>query len=250
MKVSIITVCFNSEKTIRDTIKSVLSQSYYDIEFIIIDGNSKDKTVEIINEYKDYVDFFITENDNGIYDAMNKGLSYSSGDIVCMLNSDDFYINKNVISNVISIFMRNPNTDMVLGNVDFVNAENLTKAVRVFSSFKFSPWKMFFGFMPAHPAAFIKKTSYIRVGYYSLEYKISADFDWFVRAFLVDKLTFVKINNVLVRMRIGGISTEGFSSYWLSSKEQVKALKSNGFYTNILFVLVRLPIKFLKKYFK
>lgn len=249
MKVSIITICFNSETTIRETIESVISQNYPDIEFIIVDGNSKDRTLKIIDEYRSNVHSFTAEPDNGIYDAMNKGLSLATGDIIGILNSDDYYSNNNVLCQIISIFESNPEVDMVLGNVDFVKPSNLNNPVRFYSSFKFSPWKMRFGFMPAHPGAFIKRSAYQKVGKYSIDYKISADFEWFVRAFFIHKLTFNKLDRCLVRMREGGISTSGFSSYWVSSKEQLKALKENNVYSNFLFILSRLPIKFLQKYF-
>lgn len=250
IKISIITVCYNSEQFIGSAIDSVLIQSHTDTEYIIVDGNSKDNTVSIIHSYGDKVTHLISEPDKGIYDAMNKGLSLATGDIIGILNSDDFYPNSDVISQVVSTFEKNPNVDMVLGNVDFVKPDNLSSPVRFYSSFDFSPWKMRFGFMPAHPAAFIKRSAYEKVGSYALGYKIGADFEWFVRAFLILNLSYVKLNQTLVRMREGGVSTSGFKSYWLTSKEQMRALRSNNIYSNLLFVLARLPIKFIQKFFK
>lgn len=250
MKLSIITVCYDSEFFIASAIDSVLSQSHDDIEYIIIDGNSKDNTVSIIKSYDDKVTKFISEPDKGIYDAMNKGLSLATGDVVGILNSDDFYPHCDVIAQVAKAFEQNPNVDMVLGNVDFVKADNLCLPVRFYSAFGFSPWKMRFGFMPAHPAAFMKRSAYENVGSYTLGYKIGADFEWFVRALIAKRLTYVKLNQTLVRMREGGVSTSGLKSYWLSSKEQLQALRRNGVYSNWLFVLTRLPIKFLQKVFK
>lgn len=247
MKISIITVCYNSESLIASAIKSVLMQSHTDIEYIIIDGDSKDNTVSIIQSYDDKVTKFISEPDKGIYDAMNKGLFLATGDVIGILNSDDFYPHKDVISQVAQAFEKNPNIDMVLGNVDFVKADNLDLPVRFYSSFSFSPWKMRFGFMPAHPAAFIKRSAYEKVGFYILGYKIGADFEWFVRALLIQRLPYVKLNRTLVRMREGGVSTSGFKSYCLTSKEQLKALKENNVYSNLLFILIRLPIKFFQK---
>ena len=250
MKVSIITVCYNSESHIASAIESVFFQSYSDIEYIIVDGNSSDRTVSIINFYNRKVDKFISEPDKGIYDAMNKGVSLATGDVIGILNSDDFYLNNDVISQVVQAFEKKSNVDMVLGNVDFVSSENIALSTRLYSSFDFSPWKMRFGFMPAHPAAFIKRSAYEKIGTYKLGYKIGADFEWFVRAFMIERLSYVKLNQTLVRMREGGVSTSGLKSYWLSSKEQLQALRSNGVYSNWLFVLVRLPIKFLQKIFK
>ncbi|ETX12588.1 glycosyl transferase [Marinomonas ushuaiensis DSM 15871] len=249
MKITIITVCFNSATTIRDTIESVKSQDYKNIEYIIVDGKSTDNTLDIINEYPEVVSVIISEKDNGLYDAMNKGIELATGDIIGILNSDDFYSYSTVLAEVSQTFRSNPEGDMVLGNVNFVTPDNLNKPVRFYSSYNFSPWKMRFGFMPAHPATFIKRSAYGKVGMYSLEYKIGADFNWFVRAFFLHKLRYAKLNKTLVTMREGGVSTAGISSYWLSSKEQVKALCSSGVRSNLLFILVRLPIKFFQKYF-
>ena len=250
IKVSIITVCFNSKRFIDSAIRSVVFQNYKNIEYIIIDGNSSDGTVAVINCYSDKIAHIVSEPDKGIYDAMNKGLALATGDIVGILNSDDFYPNENIISQVVAEFNTNQEIDMVLGNVDFVDPNNLNSMIRFYSSFKFKPWMMRFGFMPAHPGAFIKKTAYDRIGNYTLGYKIGADFEWFVRAFFTKKLAFTKLNKSLVRMREGGVSTSGLSSYWVSSKEQLRALKTNGVYSNLLFVFTRLPIKLLHKVFR
>lgn len=250
MKISIITVCYNSEAFIASAIDSVLSQSYTDIEYIVIDGDSKDGTLSIIHSYGDRIYKVVSEPDKGIYDAMNKGLALATGDVIGILNSDDFYPHTDAIAQVVETFMANPNAQMVLGNVDFVNPDELTRPVRFYSSFNFAPWKMRFGFMPAHPAAFIKRSAYEKVGNYKLGYKIGADFEWFVRALVVQRLPYVKLNQTLVRMREGGVSTSGLKSYWVSSKEQLKALRENGVYSNLLFVLVRLPIKFIQKVFR
>ena len=249
MKVSIITVVYNSRNTIGCAIDSVLTQTYNDIEYIIVDGVSTDGTIEKVLGYGNSIDKFISEPDEGIYDAMNKGISLSSGDIIGILNSDDFYLHENVIQEVVDTLASNPDVEMLLSNVDFVCPDNLIRPVRFYSSFNFSHWKMRFGFMPPHPAAFIKSSAYEKVGSYKLGYGISADFEWFVRALVVKHLPYVKLNQTLVRMREGGVSTSGFKSYWLSSKEQLSALRVNSIYSNMLFVLARLPIKFFHKVF-
>ncbi len=245
MTLTIITVCYNSSQYIRSSIESVLSQSYIDIEYIIIDGASTDGTLAIINEYADRIAHIISEPDKGIYDAMNKGIALATGDVIGILNSDDFYPHSEVISNVVKVFERNPDIDMVLGNVEFVNPDNLQQVVRQYSSFNFSPWKLRFGFMPAHPAAFIKKSAYDLVGKYKLGYIIAADFDMFVRLLLINKLTFTKINDVFVRMRIGGVSTSGIRSNFIASSEMLRALRSNSIYSNSLFISIRLLVKFV-----
>ncbi|MBE0472561.1 MAG: glycosyltransferase, partial [Methyloprofundus sp.] len=221
MRVTVVTVCLNSESFIASAIQSVLSQTYLNIEYVVIDGDSKDGTLSIIHSYGDHVTRIVSEPDTGIYDAMNKGFTLATGDVIGILNSDDFYPHKDVIAQVVEVFKANPDAQMVLGNVDFVHPDDLIRPVRLYSSFKFSPWKMRFGFMPAHPAAFIRRSAYEQIGNYKLDYKIGADFDWFVRAFLVHRLPYAKLNQTLVRMREGGVSTSGLKSYWVSSKEQL-----------------------------
>ena len=250
MKVTIITVCLNRETFISTAIDSVLSQSYPHIEYIIVDGGSKDGTLSIIQSYGVRVAKIVSEADKGIYDAMNKGLALATGDVIGVLNSDDFYPHNDVVAQVVEVLNENPDVKMVLGNVDFVHPDDLTRPIRFYSSFNFTAWKMRFGFMPAHPAAFIKRSAYEKVGNYKLGYKIGADFEWFVRALLVHRLPYAKLNQTLVRMREGGVSTSGLRSYWVSSKEQLRALRENSVYSNFLFVLVRLPIKFVQKVFR
>jgi glycosyltransferase involved in cell wall biosynthesis len=249
MKISIITVCYNSATTIRDTIDSVLAQDYSDIEYIVIDGGSTDTTLNILGEYRNLISHLISEPDQGIYDAMNKGIALASGDVVGILNSDDFYHNSNVLKNIDNIFNNNPNIDMVLGNVDFVSLDDLENPMRLYSSVNFHPWKLRFGLMPAHPGAFIKKSAYNRVGKYKLGYKISADFDMFVRLLLINQCTFKKLNETLVRMRMGGISTSGFASNFFSTKEMLRSFDENNIYSNYFFISLRFLFK-LSQFFK
>jgi len=247
LKISIITVCYNSAQFLESAITSVLSQTHPHIEYIVIDGGSTDGTLSILASSSEQIAHFVSEPDKGIYDAMNKGLELATGDVVGILNSDDFYPNNDVIADVVKVFEENPSTEMVLGNVDFVSSVQLDKPIRYYSSYHFKCWKMRFGFMPAHPGAFICRSAYEKVGDYKLDYKIAADFEWFVRAFLVEKLSYVKLNKTLVRMREGGVSTSGLKSYWVISHEVVRALRDNGIYSNLFFVLMRLPIKAFHK---
>jgi glycosyltransferase involved in cell wall biosynthesis len=227
--------------------ESVLKQKYPNIEYIVVDGGSTDQTLCIVNEYKKDIAYIVSEPDRGIYDAMNKGVALATGDVIGILNSDDFYPSSNVIARVAENFKKNDGVDLVLGNVDFVHEVNLAKAVRFYSSYKFKPWKMRFGFMPAHPGAFIRRSAYEKIGNYKLGYKIGADFDMFVRMLVVSKLSYVTVNETFVRMRIGGVSTSGFESYKISTLEMLRSLNENNVYSNILFVLVRLPFKAVQK---
>jgi glycosyltransferase involved in cell wall biosynthesis len=246
LKISIITVCFNSEKTIRDTIESVLGQDYSDIEYVIIDGGSSDGTLDVIREYEDRIDTVISEPDKGIYDAMNKGIQLATGDVIGILNSDDFFESSCVISDVINQFKSNPESSLVFGDVVLVQPSNTQKVVRFYNADKFRTWKLRFGWMPPHPASFFKRSAYEQVGNYSLDYKIASDYELFVRMLMVRKLPYSRINKVLVRMRAGGISTSGIKNSILLNSEIVKACKNNGVYTNLFFVLLKIPFKFLE----
>lgn len=243
LKISLITVSFNSEKTIRGTIESVLSQNYENIEYIVIDGGSTDSTLDIINGYKDKIQVIVSEPDSGIYDAMNKGVILSSGEVIGVINSDDFYPDNNVITTVVDVFEENISSELVLGGIDFVKNTDLNKSVRKYSSKYFVPWMMRFGVMPPHPASFIRKKAYDRIGQYKLDYKIAADFDLLLRLLNIDKTPYTKLDQVCVRMRLGGVSTEGLSSFKVISNEILKSLKENDIYSNSLFVLLRVVSK-------
>ena len=243
MKISIITVCFNSEEFIRDTIESVLSQDYSEIEYIIIDGLSKDNTMHIITEYQSKITKIVSEPDQGIYDAMNKGIQLATGDVIGILNSDDFFEDTQVISDVVNCFHSAPEASLIFGDVVFVDPLNTQKITRFYSSKKFRSWKLRFGWMPPHPATFIKKTAYDKYGLYSQQYVISADYELFVRMLMVHKLVYVRINKVIVRMRTGGISTSGVKSSFLMNFEIVKGCRENGIYTNTIFLLLKIPFK-------
>ena len=241
-KVSIITVCFNSAKTIRDSIESVLSQDYPHIEYIVIDGGSSDQTLEIVQEYSDRIAIIVSEKDRGIYDAMNKGIALASGEIVGMLNSDDVYINENAVSELMRK-MKDANSDSVFADLVIVDPENLNKVVRYYDSSYFNPNKFRFGWMPAHPTFFVKKALYDEVGPYSLDYKISADYEMLIRLLWVQKASYTYLQKPVVRMRYGGASTSGLGRNWLLNKEIVKACKTNGIYTNLGLLALKIPRK-------
>lgn len=248
MKISIITVCYNSAVTIRDTIDSVLSQNFEDLEYLIIDGGSTDGTLEIVRGYGDLVSKVVSEPDRGIYDAMNKGISLANGEIVGILNSDDFFECTTVLKDVEASFIAHPEVDLVFGDVVFVDPPELDKVVRYYGSAHFREWKLRFGWMPPHPATFVRREAYQKVGQYSTSYKIAADYEMFVRLLLINKLRFGRINKVLVRMRSGGASTSGIRSSVRLNTEIVRACKANGVYTNLFFVLTKIPFKLLERF--
>lgn len=250
MKVSIITVCYNSGETIRGAIESVIAQDYADIEYIVVDGGSTDNTLAIIEEYRSSISVLISERDRGIYDAMNKGVAHATGDVVGLLNSDDFYDSHHAISDVVAAFSCAPTADVVFGDVVFVAADDLTCVTRYYSSEAFKPWKLRFGWMPPHPATFVRNQVYTRFGDYSLNYKISSDYEIFVRWLLVNKLNYLRVDKVLVRMRAGGASTSGIRSSVRLNQEIVRACRENGIYTNIFMVLLKVPFKLFELFCK
>jgi glycosyltransferase involved in cell wall biosynthesis len=246
MKVSVITVCFNSAATLRDTIESVLAQSGVEVEYIVVDGASTDGTLDILDDYRDQIATIISEPDEGIYDAMNKGIAASTGDVIGILNSDDIFAFPDTVANVVAVFQQQPNTDVVFGDVVFVSPDDLSSVKRHYSSKRFRPWKLRFGYMPPHPGTFVRREAYERVGTYRLDYRISADYEMFIRLLFVARLPYRRIDKVLVHMRPGGLSTSGLKSSVRLNREIIKACIDNGMYTNWLFLLPKVPFKLME----
>ena len=248
MKVSLITVTFNSGMTLRDTIQSVLSQSFPDIEYILVDGLSQDRTIKIVKEYEPLFQNrlkWVSEKDSGLYDAMNKGIKMASGDIIGILNSDDFYTDEDVLQTVADNFL-NHSVDAIYGDIHFVHEGNLGKCVRYYSSKMFSPFWLRFGFMPAHPSFYCKKDVYDKAGLYRLDYKIGSDYEMMVRLFKKHKIVAKYIAKDFVTMRTGGASNSNVRSRLTLIKEDVKACRDNGLYTNSLLIC----LKYLYKIFE
>ena len=247
MTISIITATYNSASTVRYTFDSILSQTYHNIDYIVVDGGSQDGTVDIIKEYEKRFDGrmrWISEKDNGIYDAMNKGIRMAKGGLIGILNSDDFFTSDDVLYTVAENLTED--LDAVYGDIHFVQPDNLNKCVRYYSSRNFRPWAVRFGYMPAHPSFYIRRCIYERYGLYSLEYKIAADFDMTVRLFCKYKIRAKYIEKDFVTMRTGGISTSKISHRILITREDARACRSNGIYSNFLFC----SIKYLTKVFE
>jgi len=233
MKVSIITVVYNNANSIRYAIESVLSQTYKNIEYIIIDGKSNDGTVEIINSFDKKITKFISEKDNGLYDAMNKGLRLASGDIVGILNSDDIYTDNQVITKIVHAFEQKK-VDAVYADLVFYHPNNPKKIVRYYNSKAFKIKDFSSGMMPAHPTFFVKKKCYDSYGYFDTSFQISADFDLLVRFLYIAKISTFHLPEVIVKMSTGGLSTRSFRSNLLINREILKSCKKNGIKTNLL----------------
>jgi glycosyltransferase involved in cell wall biosynthesis len=244
LKISIVTVCYNSEATIRDTIESVLSQSYPNIEYIVVDGASKDGTMAIVSAYKDRIAKIISEPDKGIYDAMNKGVGLASGDFVGILNSDDIFASAHAITDLTEFLAVNPQFDGAYADLVFVQREQTGNVTRTYSSRNFSPWKIRFGFMCPHPTFYVRRRFFDELGFYSLGYRVSADFELMTR-FIRNGVRLGRSPRVMVKMREGGISTTGFWWRIHQNMEIVRACKENGIYTNIFMVALKVPFKLI-----
>lgn len=245
MKISIITATFNSASTVQDTFESVLNQTYSNIEYIVVDGLSKDNTVDIIKKYEPKFHGrmrWISEKDKGLYDAMNKGLAMATGDVVGILNSDDFYTSRDVLE-VIAKTIRTTGIDAVYGDIHFVNSNNLNKCVRYYSSAIFKRGLMRIGLMPAHPSFYCKRDIYTKYGAFDTTFRIGADFESLLRYIYINGIKTQYIKKDFVTMRTGGASTEGFSSRKQIMKDHLKAMKKHGIKSNMLMLSLRYPYK-------
>ena len=211
MKVSIITVSFNSAKTIADTIESVLSQDFPQIEYIIVDGGSSDGTVEIIQQYQDRINHWVSEKDRGMYDAMNKGIALATGDVIGFINADDFYPTSDVLAAVAEAFECS-GADCCYGDLCYVQQDDVSKTVRYWRSASFVPGFLGRGWCPPHPTFFVRREVYARLGGFDLSFKIGADIELMARFLEVGRTRSHHIPQVLVHMRMGGTTNRSISN--------------------------------------
>jgi len=242
LKVSIITVSFNSVKTIECTINSVLSQDFPEIEYIVVDGGSSDGTVNIIQKYQNRIGKWVSEKDRGMYDAMNKGIAMATGDVIGILNSDDVYMNTHVISDLMAL-MDQQKAKVVFADLILVDQVDDKKVLRYYDSGHFHPDKFKYGWMPAHPTVFVKRELYEAVGQFSTTYQIAADYEMLIRILAIQRARYAYLPKPVVRMRSGGASTAGLSRNWILNKEIVRACKENGIYSNMAMLLLKIPAK-------
>ncbi len=237
MKVSIITATYNCENTITTTINSVLSQTYDNIEYIIIDGGSKDSTLDIISNYKDSfkngkIITIISERDSGVYDAMNKGINLSSGDIIAFINSDDYYVSDNIIEEMISIFSSDERIDGVYANIYYVkryDTEHISRRWITGTRSSFID-----GWHPAHPAFFVKKNIYDKYGRFNLQYKLAADFELMLRFIEVHHINIKYYPHFIIKMREGGMTNNSIRNIIKQNIECIKAFRNNGIKINMI----------------
>ena len=231
MKVSIITSCYNRAATIRSAIESVLAQDYNDIEFIVVDGSSTDGSLDIIREYVDRISIIISEPDHGMYEAINKGIRVATGEIIGLLHSDDFFYDNGVIGRIVKRIKRT-HADFLDGDGLFVNPDNTNKVVRNWIGGGYRLWKVRHGWLPLHPTCYIRRDVMMRLGLYNESYKIAADSDLLVRYLLTGGLTVTYLNEYIVRMRMGGLSTDSAKrkKMW---EEDIRVYVSHGLWPTL-----------------
>ena len=236
MKLSIITVCFNSDKTIKDTINSVASQIYSDIEYIVIDGESQDRTIEIINANRMVINKLISEPDLGIYDAMNKGINLASGEIIGFLNSDDVYYDPYVLEKIANAFIRNPSLESVYGDLLMVSPNDLGKVIRYWRPGIYRVGLCLRGWIPPHPTLYVKRNILLSAGGFDLRYKLQSDVDLMMRLFETRRISSTYLPSVFVKQRFGGATTGNPINILRGNLEAFLSFRRNGFGLGFSFI--------------
>ncbi len=240
--ITVITVVFNGASTIEDAIRSVINQTYNNVEYIIIDGGSNDGTVEILKRYEHAIDYWASEKDGGIYDAMNKGIALSSGAYIGMLNADDLFAGQEVVRDYADGFCA-MNVDAIFSSLNIVDKGNLKKILRKCRVKRLGAWLLRIGVMPPHPTFYCKRASLQSAGPYNTSYHIAADFEMLVRLCIKQKISWKFLDKVSVIMRSGGVSNSGFLARLKLNGEIIRACRENGLYTNALLLALKLPIR-------
>jgi glycosyltransferase involved in cell wall biosynthesis len=240
VKISIITVVYNNRDTIANAIDSVLSQTYNNIEYIIIDGKSTDGTLEIINQYGSNINTIVSEKDDGIYDAMNKGLKLATGDVLGILNSDDIYANNSILNEVIIHFSNDLDLDILYGDLVYVKNDNINKIVRTWTSNAYSSNFFENGGVPPHPSLFVSSRVYQKAGYFNLKYRLAADYEFMLRIFKKFNFKIKYLPLVLVNMRLGGATNNSLKNILKGNVEILNSWTENGYKIPILLIPKRI----------
>ena len=246
MKFSIITAVLNGKDTVGDTLRSVSGQIWRNVEHVIIDGGSTDETLEVINKCKNDTTRVISEPDGGLYHALNKGIKLSSGDVIGILNGDDFYAHDKVLNRVVDVF-RNQKVDSCYGDLQYVNRDNTSRIIRRWRSSGYKPGKFNYGWMPPHPTFFVKKDIYEKFGYFNTNFRIAADYELMLRFLELHKISTYYIPDVLIKMRVGGISNRGLRNLFIKSSEDCKAWKINNLNGSLSSILLSIFLKNVSK---
>lgn len=236
LKLSLVTVVYNAQDTIGQCIESVIGQNYPDLEYIVIDGCSTDNTLSVINQYRPYISILISEPDNGIYDAMNKGISRATGEVVGILNADDFFAGHDILQSVATVFEQQ-NTDALYGNLDIINKQG--KIVRKWRSHQHGANSFNLGFMPPHPTFYCRRSLFEKLGPYKMDYGSAADYELLVRFVHFCKIRTFYLNKVMVKMRIGGVSSKSLTGRFTAWKFDLKAMRQNNIKLPLLAVVLK-----------
>lgn len=245
MKISIITSTYNSGKTVKDTLESILNQTYKDIELLIIDGKSKDNTLEIVHHYEKLFQgklSYISEPDKGIYDAMNKGIQMATGEIVGILNSDDLYMDNKVLEDIANAFIQSK-VDAIYGNLIFVEEYDTNKVVRNWKGSQYQPESFLNGWHPAHPTFYVRRKIYEKYGAFDISFNVSADFELMLRFIEKYRISNLYLDRTLIKMRMGGESTGSIKKIITGNKNVLRAFEKNGFKVSITYPIKRLAPK-------
>ena len=242
MKISIITVCLNSEKTILHSLNSVISQNYKNIEHILVDGGSNDETIKIIKNYKFKNKKLILTKRESLYSSLNIGIKKSTGDIISILHSDDIYNSNNTLSKVVK-FIKRSKEKIFFGNVVYFNKKNFSKVIRSYPAADFTKEKLYYGNMPPHTGSFYKKEIFKKYGYYNKSFKIAGDFEHLLRLIYIKKIKYKILDFVITRMRTGGLSSKNFNSFIIINNEILKSFKTYNINSNLFRILMRIPSK-------
>jgi glycosyltransferase involved in cell wall biosynthesis len=249
MKCTIITVSYNAIDTIESTINSVLSQDYNNIEYIIIDGNSSDGTKEIIHRYENRISKWISEKDNGIYDAMNKGIQLATGDIIGILNADDLYSINDIISKVVNQITQS-NADALYGDLKYVLKNDISKTIRFWKSGEYLDGKFLKGWMPPHPTFFVKKNIYNQLGLYRTDMPSAADYELMLRYIHVNKVKLTYLPELITIMREGGVSNKSLLNRWKANRDDLRAWQVNNIKPNAFTLILKPLSKLIQFVFK
>jgi glycosyltransferase involved in cell wall biosynthesis len=245
MKITIITVAYNAAATIADTLKSVAAQSWPNLEHIVVDGASTDTTLDVVARNTHSALHVISQPDDGLYDAMNKGVAAATGDIIGFLNADDFYCRTDALDLVAKSF-QDPSCKALGAAIAIVKPDRICRAIRAYDATSFRPWMLRFGHMPPHPGFFIRRSTFLEVGPFATCYRIGGDFDWMVRFFLLRKFKATMIQETVVGLRQGGVSTAGIGSHAKFNQEACHILRQHGYSASIAIMWMKYVAKILQ----
>mgnify|MGYP003576391341 FL=1 len=247
MKISLITVVYNGERFLESCINSVIAQDYADLEYILIDGASTDKSLEIANKYRDKIDVLLSEKDKGMYDALNKGIALAKGEIIGILNADDMLATNDVISTIAKTFSSSQ-TDGVYGDLNYIDPNNTNKIIRKWKGKPYSLGGIKRGWMPAHPTLYLKRSLFVKYGNYSLNFGTAADYELILRFLFKHKIKAVYLNKLIVKMRTGGMSNASLKLRKHALDNDLKAIRENGIKLPYLTLLLK-KIRKIQQFF-